>query len=88
MATGKPYWLASRAVYAGSSGAIFGPGGVFSGGGGTCAAVGGLFYSTGDEDDCGLAVRPVVILKPDVMATDVVKIEDQSSTWTYVRPVC
>ena len=89
LATGKPYWLASRAVNAGSSSAYFGPGGVLSGGGNTNAVFGGgLFGSTGHGYGRGLAVRPVVILKPDVMATDVVKIEDQSSTWTYVRPVC
>ena len=72
-----------------SSSAYFGPGGVLSGGGNTNAVFGvGLFGSTGHGYGRGLAVRPVVILKPDVMATDVVKIEDQSSTWTYVRPVC
>ena len=83
----KAYWLASRAVDAVSSVAYFGPGVVFSGGGGTYAVVGGnFFYSTGDEGVGGLAVRPVVILKSDVMATDVAKIADQASTWTYVAP--
>ena len=87
LATGKPYWLASRAVIADSSYACFGPGVVVSGGGFTDAGIGGnLFNSTGDEDDYGLAVRPVVILKSDVMATDVAKIADQASTWTYVAP--
>lgn len=31
-----------------------------------------------------MAVRPVVVLKSDVMATEVPKIADQASTWTYV----
>ena len=88
LATGKPYWLASRAVSADSRVANFGPGYVVSGDGVTDAGIGNFFNSTGYEFGNGLAVRPVVILKPDVMATDVVKIEDQSSTWTYVRPVC
>ena len=87
LATGKPYWLASRAVDADSSYAYFGPGVVFSGDGSTVAGIGGyLFYSTGLEYVVGLAVRPVVILRSDVMATDVAKIADQASTWTYVAP--
>ena len=87
LATGKPYWLASRAVNADSSRAYFGPGVVNSGDGNTVAVFGyDLFDSTGVEDDGGLAVRPVVILKSDVMATDVAKIADQASTWTYVAP--
>ena len=87
LATGKPYWLASRAVNADSSGAYFGPGVVASEDGGTFADIGwDLFYSTGYEDGFGLAVRPVIILKSDVMATDVAKIADQASTWTYVAP--
>ena len=87
LATGKPYWLASRAVSAGSRIANFGPGVVVSGVGFTFAGFGDdLFYSTGKEFGRGLAVRPVVILKSDVMATDVDKIADQASTWTYVAP--
>ena len=83
----KAYWLASRAVYANSSYASFGPGDVYSGDGFTFAGFGDyFFYSTGDEGVVGLAVRPVVILKSDVMATDVAKIADQASTWTYVAP--
>ena len=73
----KPYWLASRAVRARSSYAYFGTDGVGSGGGDAGVEVGSfLFDSTGDGSDYGLAVRPVVILKSDVMATDVAKIAD------------
>ena len=87
LATGKPYWLASRAVNADSSYAYFGPGVVDSEDGNAVAGIGyALFDSTGGENDVGLAVRPVVILKSDVMATDVAKIADQASTWTYVAP--
>ena len=73
----KPYWLASRGVIAVSGIAGFGPAFVdFDGGGAFAGIVFGLFGSTGVEDGDGLAVRPVVILKPDVMATDVAKIAD------------
>lgn len=86
--TGKAYWLASQGVLANDRCAIYGPNIVsFSDGvtfSGTCSLDSPGSYG----DSLGFAVRPVVILKPDVMATDVVKIEDQSSTWTYVRPVC
>ena len=73
----KPYWLASRGVLAHSECAEFGPASVVIDDGGAGAEIGvGLFDSTGGEDDNGLAVRPVVILKSDVMATDVAKIAD------------
>ena len=73
----KPYWLASRGVLAGSEFAVFGPAGVVIGDDGAVAGVGVYFFiSTGAEGGVGLAVRPVVILKSDVMATDVAKIAD------------
>lgn len=73
----KPYWLASRGVLAFSEGAAFGPAFVAFVDDGAHAGFGGiLFASTGDVDGDGLAVRPVVILKADVMATDVAKIAD------------
>ena len=73
----KPYWLASRGVLAFSRDADFGPAFVDFDDDGAVAGVGYyLFDSTGIEDAGGLAVRPVVILKSDVMATDVAKIAD------------
>lgn len=73
----KPYWLASRGVVAYSKGAEFGPAGVGIDDDGACAGVGNcFFYSPSDEGVGGVAVRPVVILKSDVMATDVAKIAD------------
>ena len=73
----KPYWLASRGVLAGSEDAGFGPAIVTFVGGGAVAGIGDHFFrSDGGEGRSGLAVRPVVILKSDVMATDVAKISD------------
>ena len=72
----KPYWLASRGVLAFSGVAVFGPAAVGIDDDGADAGIGFLFYSTGNGYDGGLAVRPVVILKSDVMATDVAKIAD------------
>ena len=72
----KPYWLASRGVIANSENAVFGPAGVGIGDDGAFAGFDGLFGSAGDVGAGGLAVRPVVILKSDVMATDVAKIAD------------
>ena len=73
----KPYWLASRGVTAYSEFAGFGPAFVAFVGGGAYAGVGYDFFgSEGYVGDFGLAVRPVVILKSDVMATDVAKIAD------------
>ena len=73
----KPYWLASRGVVARSEFAGFGPAGVSVGDGGAGAGFGSyLFISSGGERGVGLAVRPVVILRFDVMATDVAKIAD------------
>ena len=85
--TGKAYWLASRGVGAYSDYAYFGPGVVGTGDGVTDAVIGyDLFDSFGFEGNFAFAVRPVVVLKSDVMATDVPKIPDQPSTWTYVAP--
>ena len=53
------YWLASRGVYAGSSYAVFGPGGVGEGGAGS---YGNFFFSYGNELDYGAGLRPVVSL--------------------------
>ena len=73
----KPYWLASRGVLAYSELADFGLAGVVIVVDGAVAGVGSdFFYSSGLEGGRGLAVRPVVILKSDVMATDVAKIAD------------
>ena len=73
----KPYWLASRGVLANSENAVFGPAFVDFDDVGAIAGVDNvLFGSTGYENGVGLAVRPVVILKSDVMATDVAKIAD------------
>ena len=83
--TGKAYWLASSGVREGSGYAYFGPGGVNSPK--KTLPVQGLisayFVLTGISILPGLAVRPVVVLKSDVMATEVPKIADQASTWTY-----
>ena len=73
----KPYWLASHGVIAGPEAAVFGPEVVIVGDDG--AGVGIAFYlfgSTGYEDVFRLAVRPVVILKTDVMAVAMPKIAD------------
>ena len=79
-----PYWLASRGVLADSDFAYFGPGFVAAVGGLTRAiSAGSYFRSTGDALGVCLAVRPVVVLKSDVLASAVPKIADQESTWTY-----
>ena len=76
-ADAKPYWLASRGVLAFSEGAGFGPAVVVLDDDGIFAVIDfNFFNSAGREDDDGLAVRPVVILKTDVMATDIAKIAD------------
>lgn len=64
-------WLASRAVNANSSNANFGPGDVNSEDGNTNAEIGNnLFNSTGDENDNGLAVRPVASINCGYAITD------------------
>ena len=82
--SGKAYWLASRCVDADSSHAFFRLRCVKSSD--SDARVGGnsLFYSDGIEFDIGFAVRPVVVLKPDVTEKSIYKIEDQIETdWNY-----
>ena len=82
--TGKAYWLASRGVRAHSDYAFFGPGIVSTEDGVTYAGFGYTFFNSyGRAYSNGFAVRPVVVLKSDVMATAVPKIADQASTWTY-----
>ena len=77
----KSYWLASPGVNAGSSGAYFGPGIV--GGGGASSGYGNLFYSNGDWDAYGYAVRPVVVLKSNINVNQLEVIEDQTeATWS------
>ena len=81
---GKAYWLASNGIYADLYYAGFGIGVVNTENGVSFVDSGySLFYSYGEEDSYGFAVRPVVVLKTDVMAKDMPKIEDQESTWTY-----
>ena len=88
----KVYWLASCAVEADSSGAKFGPGAVAREAYGvTYIGFGNAsFASNGKGNEYWgssyFAVRPVVILKSDVMAETMPKIADQASTWTYVAP--
>ena len=83
----KPYWLASRGVYAHLVGiARFGPGVVYAEGGMTVAGTGVvyLFGSDGDELNHGLAVRPVVVLKSNVTEDSIHKIDDQTEEeWNY-----
>ena len=83
--TGAAYWLASRGVLARSGYAYFGPSVVGSGGGLTYAGCGSIMFdSGGGEDDDGFAVRPVVVLKSNVTAEDIQKIEDKTeTTWNY-----
>ena len=72
-------WLASSGVYADSSSARFGPGVV--GDGDVCSA-GGLFYSDGDWDADGLAVRPVVYLNSEITVEDLHIIDGQEDNWS------
>ena len=73
----KPYWLASHGVLAYSGFAGFGPVGVDIVDDGAVAVIDYyLFGSTGEVNVYGLAVRPVVILKSDVMAEAMPKIAD------------
>lgn len=83
--SGACYWLASRGVSAHSSYAYFGLGGVGTVVGLTFAYSGNcMFYSYGDEDNVGLAVRPVVVLGSDVTESDIQVIEAQTeTTWNY-----
>ena len=82
--TGKMYWLASRGVLPFSDSAFFGPGYVLTQTGYTlCSNFSRMYLPNGFGTDLSKAVRPVVILKSDVMATAVPKIADQAPTWTY-----
>ena len=73
----KPYCLASRGILALSEeGALFGPTFVFFNVNGVGAGVSYLFGSMEYEGSAGSAVRPVVILKTDVMAEAMPKIAD------------
>ena len=96
---GKAYWLASRNVIATAKFACFGPGIVASASEQTIVSTGGFFQLAGTTAfffrthvltprgiDIMAAIRPVVILKSDVMAEVMPKIADQTSTWTYVAP--
>lgn len=84
--SGRAYWLASRGVGTGSDDcACFGPGVVDTEDGMTFAEAGGsMFYSGGDENGNGFAVRPVVVLKSNVTEDSIHKIDDQVETdWNY-----
>lgn len=75
----KSYWLASSGVYAYSSYADFGPGGVSSG---RVGSAGGLFGSGGSWDAFGLAVRPVVYLNSEITVEDLHIIDGQEDNWS------
>ena len=82
----RPYWLASRGVFADSNYAVFGPGAVYARDGLTVAcSTGGLFRSNGYEHSDGLAVRPVVILGSDVTIDDIQKTDqtEREAIWNY-----
>lgn len=85
--SGKPYWLASRCVNAGSDDADFLVRYVGSGEGATLVSGRDLFDSRGYEDFRGFAVRPVVVLKSDVTEKSIHKIEEQiEERWEYQEP--
>ena len=71
----KPYWLASSGVHANSDHAYFGPGCVFNGDVGLGS---NLFDTYGNWYTYAYAVRPVVVLKPEVTVNDIQKIADQT----------
>ena len=75
----KSYWLASSGVYAYSSGAGFGPGGVR---GGDVDSVDYLFGSDGYWIAVGLAVRPVVYLNSEITVEDLHVIDGQEDNWS------
>ena len=86
--TGKAYWLASRCVRAGSDYTRFIVRYVLSDSGDTFVRGRRLFYSNGDEDGSGFAVRPVVVLKSDVTEKSIHKIEDKTEEhWSYTGGV-
>ena len=81
-----PYWLASNGVVTLSGYAFFCPGEVLGWVALSCAFIDEhrcFYLSAGLGGQNCLAVRPVVVLKSDVLASAVPKIADQGSTWTY-----
>ena len=85
--SGKPYWLASRCVYAYSGYAYFYVRCVFSDEGDTYVLGHNLFNLNGNEYGIGFAVRPVVVLKSDVTEKSIHKIEEQiEERWEYQEP--
>ncbi len=86
--SGANYWLASRGVCAYSDYAYFGIGSVSTFEGIACAGTYGMFNSDyGGEGCVGFAVRPVVILKSDLTAKDLQKINQiEEERWTYGKP--
>ena len=86
--TGANYWLASRGVCAYSGYAVFGIGSVFTDEGFAYAGTCFMFSSDDGGEYCdGFAVRPVVILKSDLTAKDLQKINQiEEERWTYGKP--
>ena len=72
----KPYWLTSCGILAYSEYAVFGLATVDIGDYGAGVGTDPLFDSSGGENDYGFTVRPVVVLKPDVMAEMMQKMAD------------
>ena len=80
---GKQYWLASRGVYAGAGNAGFGQGRVYTEDA-VSAGIVYMFASYNEESLIYAAVRPVVILKPEITLKQVPKISDQiEEEWNY-----
>ena len=75
----KSYWLASRAVFAGSDFAYFGPGRV---NGGIVYAGSNLFFSHGNWYAYSFGVRPVVYLESNITVEDLHKIDGQEEDWS------
>ena len=80
VAGGRRYWLASRSVRSYSDYASFCLGTAIAGGGVSRAGSGNMFYSYGDGNYGGFAVRPVVSLKSSVTNSQVQKITDKTET--------
>ena len=74
----KSYWLASPGSCADSSGAVFGPGVV--GGGDAFCGNDYLFYSYGNWNCNGFAVRPVVALNSDISSDNIAKLKQNPTT--------
>ena len=75
---GRRYWLASRSVYSYSGSAGFCLGTARTNGGVSYAGSSIMFYSNGNENYNGFAVRPVVSLKSSVTNSQVQKITDKT----------